>query len=157
MQEGAVQTEYKVLGISSPAFRNKGRIPRKYTCDGDDINPPLEIKDIPSDARSLVLIAEDPDAPAGIWLHWLVWNIPITHHIHENEVPGEQGLNDFGRNAYGGPCPPSGVHRYCFKVYAVNDLIDVPEGSYRSQVEEAMRDHIVAYGEIVGIYSRQAK
>jgi Raf kinase inhibitor-like YbhB/YbcL family protein len=154
MQLQVVQTEYKALRLTSAALDDEGNIRREYTCDGKDISPPLEIWSIPSEAKSLALIIEDPDAPAGIWLHWLVWNIPIMHHIHEDEIPGDQGLNDFGRNDYGGPCPPSGTHRYVFKVYALDDLIDLPEGSTRNQFEEAMRGHIVAYGEVTGIYKR---
>lgn len=154
MLEMQTHTEYKVLNVASAAFNNMGYIPRKYTCEGDNINPPLQIGPIPEEAKSLVLIIEDPDAPGGTWLHWLVWNIPASHRINENEIPGEEGLNDFGNTAYGGPCPPSGVHRYYFKVYALDDLIDLPGGSQRSKVEAAMRDHIVAYGELVGLYKK---
>ncbi|HEX6890389.1 MAG TPA: YbhB/YbcL family Raf kinase inhibitor-like protein [Chryseolinea sp.] len=154
MQEPSFPTAFKVLHVTSAAFRDKGNIPREYTCDGKDINPPLEIKAIPPEAKSIALIFEDPDAPSGTWLHWLVWNIPIMQHIRANEVPGEQGMNDFGRNDYGGPCPPSGTHRYIFKVYALDDLIDLTEGSTRNQLEDAMRDHIVAYGELQGFYKR---
>lgn len=154
MQQSDVKTDYKVLHIESKAFSANGNIPRIYTCEGEDINPPLDIKEIPEEAHSLVVIVEDPDAPGGIFLHWLVWNIPVTHHIGENEAPGDQGQNDFGRNSYGGPCPPAGKHRYVFKVYALDDLLDLPEGSLRKEVEEAMRDHIVAYGELVGVYRK---
>src|SRR5688572_8394393 len=139
MQQPSSPTEFKVLHVTSAAFGDEGTIPREYTCDGTDVNPPLEIGAIPPEAKSLALIFEDPDAPSGTWLHWLVWTIPITQHIHEDEIPGEQGMNDFGRNDYGGPCPPSGTHKYIFKVYALDHLIDLPEGSTRSQVEDAMR------------------
>ena len=154
MQKFEIRTDYKALNVTSKAFSERGMIPAKYTCDGEDINPPLDLGLVPAEAKSLVLIIEDPDAPAGTWLHWLVWNIPVTHHLLEQEIPGEQGLNDFGRNAYGGPCPPSGTHRYFFKVYALDDLIDLPDGSTRREVEDAMRDHILAYGELVGLYKR---
>lgn len=154
MHQPEIQTDYKVLQIASTAFTANGNIPRMYTCEGEDINPPLDIQEIPSGAHSLAVIMEDPDAPGGTFLHWLVWNIPITHHINENEVPGEQGLNDFGRNSYGGPCPPSGTHRYIFKVYALDDLIDLPEGSLRKDVENEMRKHILAYGELTGVYRK---
>jgi Raf kinase inhibitor-like YbhB/YbcL family protein len=156
MQQPSFETEFKVLHVTSAAFGDKGNIPREYTCEAKDVNPPLEIGPIPEEAKSLALIFEDPDAPSGTWLHWLVWNIPILHHIHENEIPGDQGKNDFGRNEYGGPCPPSGKHRYIFKVYALDDLIDLPEGSTRDQVEDAMRSHIVAYGELAGVYKRSS-
>lgn len=149
--------DYKVLEVSSRAFRQYGAIPYKYTCDGEDINPPLDIKNIPVEAKSLTLIVEDPDAPRGTWLHWLVWNIPVTHRIKEDDVPGDQGVNDFGKVSYGGPCPPSGAHRYYFKVYALNSLLDLPRGLTRTQVEEAMSDHIIAYGETVGIYKKKSK
>jgi Raf kinase inhibitor-like YbhB/YbcL family protein len=149
-----LQTHLKALEITSSAFKANGLIPVKYTCEGEDINPPLNIKEVPLEAKSLVLIVEDPDAPKGTWLHWLVWNIRIIHRVNENEVPGVQGLNDFGRNAYGGPCPPSGKHRYFFKVYALDDLLDVPESSLKKVVEEAMRHHIIAYGELVGVYKK---
>ena len=154
MQQAVVENDFKVLDVTSSAFGNRQTIPRKYTCEGDDVNPPLEIGRIPVEAKSLVLIVEDPDAPLGTWVHWLVWNIPVIHHIHENQIPGDQGLNDFGRNTYGGPCPPSGTHRYLFKVYALDDLIDLPEGSLRTHLEDAMRDHILAVGEIEGRYRK---
>lgn len=154
MKRTDIKSDFKVLTVASEAFKNKEHIPIKYTCEGEDVNPPLDIGEIPEEARSLVLLVEDPDAPGGTWLHWLVWNIPVTHRIHENEVPGEQGLNDFGRNSYGGPCPPSGTHRYLFKVYALDDLLDIREGAVRKDVEDAMRDHIIAFGELDGKYRR---
>ncbi|MGC1241455.1 MAG: YbhB/YbcL family Raf kinase inhibitor-like protein [Chryseosolibacter sp.] len=154
MQKSEIKTDYKALNVTSKAFSQNDTIPLKYTCDGEDINPPLEIGAVPAEARSLTLIVEDPDAPGGTWLHWLVWNIPVTHHLREKEVPGDQGINDFGRKTYGGPCPPSGTHRYFFKIYALDDLLDLPDGSSRSEMEEAMRDHILGYGELVGLYKR---
>jgi hypothetical protein len=157
MQQTDIKRGFKILSVTSKAFISKAAIPQKYTCDGENVNPPLEISGIPEEARSLVLIVEDPDAPSGTWLHWLVWNIPVTRHIGEDEIPGEQGLNDFRRNAYGGPCPPSGTHRYFFKIYALDDLLDLPEGSVRKDIEDAMRDHIVAFGELEGRYSRRMK
>jgi len=151
------QIYHKSLHISSPAFEPGGNIPSRYTCEGEDINPPLEIKQIPAEAKSMVLIIEDPDAPMGTWLHWLVWNIPIVHYINENEVPGDQGLNDSGKIEYGGPCPPSGMHRYYFKVYALDDLLDIPEGSSRGEVEAAMQNHIIAYGQVMGVYQKSRR
>jgi Raf kinase inhibitor-like YbhB/YbcL family protein len=156
MQKTEIPTDYRALNITSPAFKPDGNIPSRYTCDGADVNPALEIKGVPEGAKSLVLMVEDPDAPGGTWLHWLVWNIPVTHHIKEREVPGNQGLNDFGRNDYGGPCPPSGSHRYFFKVYALDDVLNLREGSRRKEVEKNMRDHILAYGELMGVYQRIA-
>lgn len=131
-------------------------IPRRYTCDDLNINPPLEIQGIPNTAKSLVLLVEDPDAQKGTWLHWLVWNIPVTHHISEGKIPGEQGLNDFGRTSYGGPCPPSGTHRYLFKIYALDTLLPLQEGASRHEVEVAMRDHIIAFGEQIGRYKKHS-
>ena len=115
MPQPSSPSGFKVLHVTSAAFGDEGTIPREYTCDGTDVNPPLEIGAIPPEAKSLAIIFEDPDAPSGTWLHWLVWNIPIIQHIHEDEIPGEQGMNDFGRNDYGGPCPPSGTHKYISK------------------------------------------
>lgn len=147
--------EYKPLQISSPAFEANRLIPSKYTCEGKDINPPLEIAGIPEKAHSLALIVDDPDPPGKTWVHWVVWNIPITHHIKENSVPGEQGLNDFKRTAWGGPCPPSGTHRYFFKVYALDSLLKLPSKATKKEVEQAMGEHILAFGELVGLYKRQ--
>jgi Raf kinase inhibitor-like YbhB/YbcL family protein len=154
MQQFENQHEYKVLIITSTAFNESDYIPALYTCEGEDINPPLDIKEIPEEAKSLVLIMEGTVEPKGIQSHWLVWNIPITHHIKENEIPGEQGMNDFGRINYGGPCPPSGTHRYIFKVYALETLLDLHEGSMKKDLENAMSSHIVAYGELVGLYKK---
>ena len=154
MQQTEVERNFKVLNVTSRAFGSGGQIPRKHTCEGDNVNPPLDIGPIPGEAKSLALIVEDPDAPLGTWVHWVVWNIPVTHHIHENEIPGDQGVNDFDRNTYGGPCPPSGTHRYQFKIYSLDDLLDLPEGSLKADVENAMRDHIVAFGELEGKYKK---
>lgn len=154
MHPAEIEKEFKPLIIHSPAFENGSSIPRKYTCEGDDVNPPLDIKEIPEQVKSLVLIVDDPDAPGGTWLHWLVWNIPVTHHVKENEVPGVQGINDFRNHAYGGPCPPSGTHHYFFRVYGLDDLIHLKQGASRPELEQAMRDHILAYGELVGLYRK---
>ncbi len=142
------------LEVASPAFENNGFIPAKYTCQGEDINPPLVIKNIPEGTKSLVLFVDDPDAPMGTWVHWVVWNINITGEIKEDTIPGVQGMNDFGRLDYGGPCPPSGVHRYFFKVYALDCLLDLPEGSSKKDVESAMQGHVLASGQLVGRYGK---
>jgi len=149
----------KELKVSSPAFAHMGKIPSKYTCDGDDVNPPLVIENIPDKARSLVLIMDDPDAPMGTWDHWVVWNIQATiptTKITENSVPhgAIQGLNDFGKRVWGGPCPPGGKHRYFFKVYALDTKLELSLASRKEDVEKAMRFHILANGELVGVYSR---
>jgi len=143
------------LVITSPVFRNNEMIPRKYTCDGADVNPTLNIRGIPRKAESLVLIVDDPDAPMGTWDHWIVWNIPPEERIEENSVPGIEGLNDFRKHSYGGPCPPSGTHRYFFRVYALDAVLDLKPNSRKRDVERAMRGHILAQGEIIGLYRRR--
>jgi hypothetical protein len=148
----------KIMKIKSSAFENNSYIPSKYTCDGENINPPLEILDIPEGTQSLVLIVDDPDAPAGTFLHWLIWNIsPDTSLIEEKSLPpgAIQGRNDFGRKNYGGPCPPSGTHRYFFKVYALNKKLDLPEGSSLNQVQEAIKDQILDQAQLIGLYQRK--
>jgi hypothetical protein len=148
------EKEYKPLVISSKAFKAFELIPKKYTCLGQNINPPLEIDQLYQEIKSFALIVDDPDAAGGSWLHWLVWNIPVTHHIHEAEVPGIEGLNDFGICSYKGPCPPNGTHHYFFKVYGLDDLINLEKGSGRSDVVNALQNHIVAYGELIGLFTK---
>ena len=145
----------KELRITSSAFQNKAVIPVKYTCDGDDVNPPLNIEGIPSEAKSLALIVDDPDAPMGTWVHWVVWNIPVIERIEENSVLGVEGLNSFRRHSYGGPCPPSGTHRYFFKVYALDTKLNISPNSRKKDVKRAMTGHILAEGKIVGLYGRR--
>lgn len=143
------------LRVSSPIFQNNQFIHPKYTCDGDDVNPSLRIEGIPREAQALVLIVDDPDAPMGTWDHWVVWNIPPVERIEENSVPGIQGLNDFNKHSYGGPCPPSGTHRYFFKVYALDMKLNLDPNSRKKDVEKAMKGHILAEGRIVGLYRRR--
>jgi Raf kinase inhibitor-like YbhB/YbcL family protein len=144
----------KKLIIRSPVFENNRLIPAKYTCDGDDVNPPLTIDGTPDETKSIVLVVDDPDAPMGTWDHWIVWNIPPTKKIEENTVPGTEGMNDFRRRSYGGPCPPSGTHRYFFKVYALNAKLDLSPTSRKRDVEKTMQGHVLAKGELVGLYRR---
>lgn len=146
--------DYKKLNISSPAFEDGGMIPALYTCEGKNINPPFEIGGIPEEAKCLAIIMDDPDAPAGTWVHWLVWNIPVTHHIRENHAPGMEGINDFQKPNYGGPCPPSGTHRYFIKIYALDALLDLPASSSKNLLEKAMSEHIIGFGELTGLYKR---
>ena len=148
-------TTVKDLTITSPAFENNGSIPSKYTCDEDDVNPPLKIEGVPEGTLSLVLIVDDPDAPMGTWDHWIVWNIPPLEEIEENSVPGVEGLNSFRKHSYGGPCPPSGTHRYFFKFYALDTKLDLDSNSRKKHVERAIEGHILAKGEIVGLYRRR--
>ena len=146
------------LKISSPAFAHNGSIPPKYTCDGADISPPLLFGDVPSVAQSLALIVDDPDAPVGTWVHWVVWNVaPAARETGEGKVPaqGVEGRNDWGRNGYGGPCPPSGVHRYFFKLYALDTSLNLPRTATKHELEKAMEGHILSRGQLTGLYKRR--
>ena len=143
------------MEITSLAFKHNEKIPSKYTCDGEDMNPSLEIKNMPEGTKTLALIVDDPDAPMGTWVHWVVWNIPPEGRIEEKSVPGEQGINDFNKPDYGGPCPPSGTHRYFFKVYALDTKLNLDKNSKKEDVEKAMQGHVLAKGEIIGLYSRK--
>jgi Raf kinase inhibitor-like YbhB/YbcL family protein len=143
------------LHVSSPAFEANGFIPPRFTADGANVNPPLDIANIPSRAQSLVLIMDDPDAPVRPWVHWLAWNLPVMPHIKEDALLKDQGLNDFRENRYGGPCPPYGVHRYYFKVYALNTLLTLNAFADKKELERAMNGHVLAYGELVGKYMRK--
>jgi Raf kinase inhibitor-like YbhB/YbcL family protein len=145
------------LKISSSVFENNGNIPAKYTCTGKDVNPPLLIENVPPKAKSLVLIVDDPDAPRGTWVHWVLWNIsPGTREVGEDSVPAGamQGLNDFRVHDYRGPCPPSGTHRYFFKVYALDTVLNLDSNSTKSDVEKAMKGHIIAQAQLVGLYRK---
>ena len=153
-----VTTQIDPMQIISPAFLNNQNIPSKYTCDGEGINPPLEFKEIPPNAQSLVLIVDDPDAPNGTWVHWTLWNIdPATISIAENSVPPKAiaGQTSSGQNIYGGPCPPSGTHRYFFKLYALDSKLSVTSFSFKEDLEKAMQGHIISQAELVGLYSRR--
>ena len=146
------------MRIWSPAFEHNGFIPEKYTCDGENINPPLFIEDVPQKAKSLVLIVDDPDAPLGTFTHWVLFNIPPeTFEIKEGEVPANalQGLNDFGNLNYGGPCPPSGVHRYFFNLYALDEVLKLKEGVKRKILESEMEPFIIAQAVLMGRYKRK--
>ena len=142
------------LSVASPAFEDNSPIPPKYTCQGENINPPISIEHIPADTKSLVLIVDDPDAPGGNFDHWIVWNILPTETILENTIPGTEGKNDYGINHYKGPCPPSGTHRYFFKVYALDTMLDLKSGNDKKTVEKAMQQHILASGELIGLYKK---
>ncbi|NBD15833.1 MAG: YbhB/YbcL family Raf kinase inhibitor-like protein [Cyanobacteria bacterium] len=142
------------MKITSPAFAHNESIPKKYTCQGEDINPPLTLSDIPQGTVSLTLIHDDPDAPMGTWDHWLIWNIKPVAEIKENSVPGTQGKNSWGKSCYGGPCPPSGTHRYFFKLYALDCELALSEGANKSDLEAAMANHILAQAELMGLYCK---
>jgi Raf kinase inhibitor-like YbhB/YbcL family protein len=145
------------LQITSQAFHANGMIPSEYTCDGANGNPPLSIRNVPASARSLALIVDDPDAPGGTWVHWVLWNMGTdTTEIPATSVPGGalQGTNDFGKQNYGGPCPPSGTHRYFFKLYALDISPPLKPGATKEQLEEGMKGHILEKAELVGLYRR---
>ena len=154
LTEATRAVDYQQLKVSSAAFPNGGLIPVRYTCDGRNINPPINIEHIPEGARCLALIVDDLDAPAGSWSHWVAWNIPVTHLIKENEIHGKEGLNDFQRRRYDGPCHLSGPHRYSFKIYALNSLLSLPANTKKSQLERVMSEYIIAFGELTGLYRR---
>ncbi|MFC2174812.1 YbhB/YbcL family Raf kinase inhibitor-like protein [archaeon] len=143
------------MKLTSSAFGEMQPIPAKYTCDGDDVNPPLDVSDVPEGTKSLALIVDDPDAPLGIWVHWVVWNLPVKN-MPENklEFGGIQGMNSFGKLDYGGPCPPSGKHRYFFKMYALDTKLDLEDGLSKEELERAMDSHILAQAQLVGTYER---
>jgi hypothetical protein len=142
------------MQITSSAFTENEAIPKDFTCDGANKSPELSISDLPSDAESLVLIVDDPDAPGKTFLHWLAYNIDPSDRIPENATPGTQGSNDFGKSGYGGPCPPSGTHRYFFRVYALDTSLGLPQGAGRGEVEQAMKGHVLDQAQLMGTYGR---
>ncbi|MFD0975565.1 YbhB/YbcL family Raf kinase inhibitor-like protein [Salinimicrobium gaetbulicola] len=143
------------IKVSSTAFSGNSEIPEKYTCDGENVNPPLRFDHLPETTKSLALIVDDPDAPAGTWDHWVVWNIEPAKELAENSIPGEEGKNSFKQNHYGGPCPPSGTHRYFFKVYALDSKLDLDKDSEKEDLEKAMQGKILSSGELIGLYSKK--
>jgi hypothetical protein len=149
-----VDEDIRTLNVTSEAFAPYTSIPKKYTCDGENVNPPLTIGNIPKETKSLALIVDDPDAPIRTWVHWIVWNIPPSKKIKEKCIPGIEGINDFRQHHYGAPCPPSGTHHYHFKVYALNDMLDLKKDLTRHELEKAMSPHIIAFGELVGLYKK---
>jgi len=142
------------MKLTSPDFTDKGNLPAKFTADGQEINPSLDIEGIPQGTQSLVLIMDDPDAPKGTFTHWVVFDIPVTGRINEDSVPGKQGLNSIGEYGYVSPMPPSGTHRYVFKIYALDLKLGLPEGAKRAAIEQAMQGHILARAELTGLYKR---
>jgi len=145
------------MKITSPAFQHTKEIPSEYTCDGSDTSPEFNIEDVPEDTKSLVLINDDPDAPGRTWDHWIVFNIPshVTKIEKDMEPKGVAGINSWGRTGYGGPCPPSGTHRYIFKLYALDTYLDLEEGSTKEELEASMVEHIIDSAELMGTYKRR--
>ncbi|WP_242057830.1 MULTISPECIES: YbhB/YbcL family Raf kinase inhibitor-like protein [Nostoc] len=152
------------MKLESSAFNPNELIPAKYTCDGKDISPPLLWHEIPIGTQSIALIVDDPDAPGRTFVHWVIYDIPNTIHQLPEHTPtvktlpngGVQGKNDFGNFGYGGPCPPSGIHRYFFKLYALDKSLDLPAGATKNQILAAMEGHILATSELIGRYKRQS-
>jgi len=150
------------LKLTSAAFKEGEAIPRQYTCDGVNVSPPLEWGRAPKNAKTIAIITDDPDAPGGTWVHWVLFNLPAENiglvenlPVTENlKAGGFQGKNDFDKIGYGGPCPPSGTHRYIFKIYAVDAELPLKAGATKADVEKAMQGHIVAQGQLMGSYSR---
>ncbi len=144
------------LQLTCVSFPNYGDIPKKYTCEGEDINPPLTWENVPKNAKSLALTVSDPDAPEGTWSHWVVYNISANRtRIIRNSNPGTEGLNDFGKYAYGGPCPvDERPHHYIFRLYALDSFLIINEGPTLSEVEKAIQKHIIAQTEVIGIYQK---
>ena len=151
------------MQLTSTAFINAQMMPEKYTCDGDDISPPLAWSDVPHNAKSLVLIMDDPDAPHGTWDHWILYNIPATMKDFSEKIslPKEinVGKNSWGKNAYGGACPPPNLHptthRYFFKLYALDVTLPLENGAPKAEVEKAMKSHVIAEAELMGKYKRK--
>lgn len=144
-----------VLSVSSVSFSQGGDIPPRYSCEGENVNPSLSVEGFPPGTKTLAIILEDPDAPRGIFDHWIIWNIPPNEAITEKSVPGISGRNSFGKMGYGGPCPPSGRHRYFFRVYALDTFLDVAPGSDKPALLDAMEGHILSSGELMGYYHKR--
>jgi len=150
------------IKLTSTAFKEGQPIPRPYTCDGVNISPPLEWNGVPKSAKAIVIIADDPDAPGGAWVHWLLYNIPADNIGFVENLPatetlkagGFQGKNDFGKIGYGGPCPPRGTHRYVFKIYALDSELSLKAGATKAELEKAMDDHVMAQGKLMGTYQK---
>jgi Raf kinase inhibitor-like YbhB/YbcL family protein len=166
----AGQAAPSTITIQSRAFAEGAKIPKPFTCDGQNISPPLQWSGVPASAQSLALICDDPDAPLGTWTHWLLYNMPpdvqeLTEALPQDaslsappagnaEKPAQQGKNDFGNLGYGGPCPPGGTHHYHFKLYALNARLDLPPGATKDELLRVMKGHVLAQGKLVGTYSR---
>ena len=159
LPEGDQDMPFKV---TSDAFAQGETIPQKYSCNGQDISPPLQWDDVPSDTQSLVLIMDDPDAPVGTWVHWVLYNLPAETRSLPEAIPpdislpdgSQHGKNSWGRFGYGGPCPPSGTHRYFFKLYALDTRLDLSAGASKEQLLDAMEGHILSQLELMGTYSK---
>ncbi len=150
-----MQVTEATITVKSQAFESNGNIPSQYTCDGENISPQLDLSDFPKETKSFALIMDDPDAPSGTFVHWVMWNIAPRKMIEEDNAPGVQGKNSKQENKYTGPCPPSGTHHYHFKVYAINTILDLAVGSTKQELLDAIQGHIIAQGELVGLYKKK--
>jgi Raf kinase inhibitor-like YbhB/YbcL family protein len=150
------------IKVTSTAFEEGGMIPKRYTCDGTDVSPPLAWTSVPEGTKSIALICDDPDAPMGTWVHWVLFNLPADVKELAESVPSEkklgngaiQGTNDFRKIGYGGPCPPGGTHRYYFKLYALDTELNLQAGATKRELLKAMKGHILAEGQLMGKYRR---
>ena len=162
-ESGRIGGEKMDIKITSQAFKQGGLIPPRYTCDGANISPPLQWEAVPEGTRSIALISDDPDAPVGTWVHWVLFNLPAeTKQLTENIPPERtlpsgacQGSNGFGKIGYGGPCPPGGTHRYFFKIYALDAQIDLEPGAKKANLLKAIEGHIIGQGQLMGKYKKQ--
>lgn len=151
------------LQLRSPAYEAGGMIPAKYTCDGENISPPLHWSEVPEQTKTFALIFDDPDAPGKTWVHWVIYNMPADQRGLDEKVPGTQelddgvlqGINDFRKTGYGGPCPPSGTHRYYMKLYALDSKLDLTAGATKEELLKAMHGHIIEQAELIGRYERK--
>ena len=155
------EQDMQTLRVESAAFEHEGEIPSRFTCDGEDTSPPLSWDPGPDGTRTYALVVEDPDAPGGTWVHWVAWNL-VEPHLREAALPADvlpdgacQGHNSWRRSGYGGPCPPSGTHRYCFGVHALDIVLDLPPDTDAAGLRAAMQGHVLAQGELMGRYARK--
>lgn len=161
-QQKQKENKKMAIKLESSAFKEGEMIPSKYTCDGKNISPPLQWSGVPENAKSIAFIVDDPDAPMGVWVHWIIYNIPPTiNHLEENisydkklKDGAIQGINDFRKNGYGGPCPPSGTHRYYFKIYALDLILEENPNMTKQALLDKMKNHILAEGQLMGKYKR---
>lgn len=151
------------IKLTSPAFEHNSQMPAKYTCDSQNISPPLQWENIPDKTKTIALICDDPDAPMGTWVHWVLYNLPKEKRALEENYPDDetlekgirQGFNDFGNIGYGGPCPPGGTHRYFFKIYALDCTFGITQIPDKKMIENLMTGHILATGQLIGKYTRK--
>jgi Raf kinase inhibitor-like YbhB/YbcL family protein len=153
-EDNAMAATTSSFRLTSTAFADGGAIPALYTCDGKERSPPLAWSGAPEGAASFALVVEDPDAPRGTWDHWLLWNVKVNSLPEGSEGGGTSGTNSWGRTGYGGPCPPSGTHRYVFRLYALDTLLELPPRTSKAGLLAAMKGHVLSEARLVGTYAR---